>query len=99
MPGGLSLEDQLCFQALTLLYRRYRSGGVSKAAGAEEARKIRSACQARKNAAAFREKCGKHSVRLWRAVEGAANAYQRERTLENADRMIEAIYGVGIPQE
>jgi hypothetical protein len=99
MPDGLTLEDQLCFQALALLYRRYRAGSVSKNVGAEEAWKIRSSCQVRKEALAFERKCNSHSVRLWKAVEGAANAYQKERTLENADRMIEAIYGVGIPRE
>jgi hypothetical protein len=82
-----------------MLYQRYHAGSIDRDKGAEEARKIRSSCQVRKEALAFERKCNSHSVRLWKAVESAANAYQKERTLENADRMIEAIYGVGIPRE
>lgn len=97
MPTGLSQEDQLCYQALCFLYKRYNTGQISREVGSDEARQIRMRCAENKKAAEFGEKCSQHAIKLWRNVEQAANAYQRERTQENADKLITAIYGVGFP--
>ena len=45
----------------------------------------------------LRERVVQHSVEMLKAVELAANAYAKERTLENADRLYQAIYGVEAP--
>ena len=97
MPANLCQEDQTCFQGLAFLYARYYAGYISREAGEVEARLIRMRCEEAKKKAVFGEKCQQHSVRLWRAIEQASNNYQKNRTLENADQLITAIYGVGFP--
>lgn len=97
MPGGLNAADQVCFQGLAFLYSRYRAGIISKEAASAEKKLIVMRCVEAKRAAAFGEKCSQHAVKLWRNVEQAANAYQTDRTLENADKLIAAIYGIGFP--
>lgn len=46
---------------------------------------------------AFERECRQCAVRLWREVEGAGNRYAKERTLEHADGLYRAVYGVGVP--
>ena len=37
----------------------------------------------------------KRQLDFWQNIERAANAYRREPSIENADRLLEAVYGVG----
>lgn len=97
MPAGLCAADQVCFQGLSFLYARFRAGIIDKESASAEKKLIVMRCEEAKKAAAFGEKCSEHAVKLWRDVEQAASAYQKDRTLENADKLITAIYGVGFP--
>ena len=99
MPDGLDLSDQLCYQALAILYARYHSGKITREQGEKEARMIRRKREENIKSNEFGEKCREHSMKLWKDIEQSANAYQRDRTLENADRLIAAIYGVGFPRK
>lgn len=94
MPDGLPLEDQLCYQGLSFLYSRYHSGTIDREQGKKEARMIRFRCLENRKKMAFERKCGERSVRLWREIESASNAYAKNRTLENADRLVAVIYGL-----
>ena len=95
MPDGLDLADQLCFQALSTLYKRFYSGRITREQGEHDARLIRRKRDENVKSIEFGEKCRSHAVTLWKNIEQSANAYQNNRTLENADKLIEAIYGVG----
>lgn len=99
MPDGLDLPDQLCFQALSMLYARYHAGKITREQGEREARLIRRKRDENMKSCEFGEKCRAHSVKLWREIEQSANSYQKNRTLENADMLIASIYGVGFPQK
>lgn len=98
MPDGLDLHDQLCFQALSILYNRYYSGRITREQGEQDAKLIRRKRDENVKSAEFGEKCREHSAKLWREIEQSANAYQMDPSLENADRLISAIYGVGFPK-
>lgn len=99
MPDGLDLHDQLCFQALSLLYARYHAGKITREQGEREARLIRRKRDENVKSCEFGEKCRSYSVKLWKEIEQSANAYQRDPSLANADRLIAAIYGVGFPRK
>lgn len=90
MPDGLTGSEQKLFLSLRMLYRQNDMGVVSRDAAVMEKKKLMQAFEVDR----FRDECGKHSVELWKAAEAGANAYGHERTLENADMVIEAIYGV-----
>ena len=99
MPEGLELADQLCYQALALLYARYHSGKITREQGEKEARLIRRKREENIKSNEFGEKCRESAVNLWRNIEGAVMDYQKNRTTESADRLLIAIYGVGFPRQ
>ena len=99
MPEGLDLADQLCYQALALLYARYHSGKITREQGEKEARMIRRKREENVKSNEFGEKCREHAVKLWKDIEQSANAYRKKRTIENADKLIAAIYGVGFVED
>ena len=37
-----------------------------------------------------------YHARLWKEIEAAGGRYWEERTLENADAFVEAVYGVRV---
>lgn len=43
-----------------------------------------------------RERLAQHCAKMFRDVEAAANAYAKERTLENANRLYQALYGTKV---
>ena len=94
MPDGLDMVDQLNFLCLRSLYAQKRSGVIDRATGSREKVKLRYQRDLWEQRLLSREKLAQHCVELFRDVEGAANAYAKERTLENADRLYRALYGV-----
>lgn len=99
MPEGLDLSDQLCYQALALLYARYHSGKITREQGEKEARMIRRKREENIKSNEFGEKCRENSVRLWRNIEQSVMDYQKNRTTGSADKLLIAIYGVGFPRQ
>lgn len=98
MPDGLSSEEQMAWQAVAHLYGRYRLKLITRETGHVEKGKIKYALELRKRQADMDRRLARHHSDMLRDMEGAANAYQKERTLENADRLYEVIYGM-IPKE
>lgn len=96
MPGGLDLVDQLCFLSLRGLYAQVRSGAIDRAAGSREKAELVYRHDLWERKLMLRERVVERSAGLFRAVELAANAYAKERTLENADRLYHALYGIAV---
>jgi len=96
MPDGLSAPDQWMYRCLVLLYDSAKRGIIDRETG--RADKGRLAYQRDLLERKFRigEDLVTHSAQMFKAVESAANAYVKERTLENADRLYEAIYSVPV---
>ena len=99
MPDGLDLADQLCYQALSLLYARYHAGRITRERGEMEARMIRRKRDENIKSNAFGDKCREHAAKLWRNIEWSVTDYQKNRTTESADRLLMAIYGIGFPRQ
>lgn len=98
IPSGLSASDRAAYLQLRELYAQYHSGSITRETGSADKKRILRARDEEARTAAFRERCLSYTVRLWREVECAASNYRKNRTLENADRIMEAIYGVGLPR-
>lgn len=93
MPDGLNLTDQRFFQSISYLYARYRAGFIGRDTGSREKGQI---LYQRDLEGRQREMDGKlvqHHVELNRAMEAAQIAYQKDRTLENADRLSAVLDG------
>ena len=90
MPGGLSSADQLLFLKFRLLYQTAALGSVMP----EQGRREKIAIIDRYRLDVFDERCWHHTRKLWKNIEAAGSAYALDRTIENADRFHEAVYGM-----
>ena len=90
MPDGLSSADQLLFLKFRLLYQTAALGGITP----EQGRREKIAILDRYRLDSFDEKCWRHTRQLWKNIEAAGSAYAHDRTVENADRFHEAVYGM-----
>ena len=89
MPDGLTAAEQMYYQSLALLSTRYRFGGIS----AEDSVREKKLLEQEFMNAKGKERYSMASVMLWRDVENAATAFAKDRSIENAEKMYEAIYG------
>lgn len=94
MPDGLDAVDQWMFLSLRLLYQSFRKGIISRDQGNIEKGKLAHEMTKLENKFKIRERVVQASVEMTVAVESASNAYAKERTLENADRLYKALYGM-----
>ena len=94
LPKNLCFMDQLMFLALRNLYASYRSGKVDRESGHDEKiRLIYRYQEANKDFESFRYNTQRMSE-FFKKVEIVCSDYQKNRTLENADRIIDAIYNL-----
>lgn len=90
MPDGLHYPDQLLYQALALLYARYRLKNISREQASKEKKKLLDDYRCYK----FQWDMGDEWVEAIKRTEHARAAYRENRTLENADKLLEAVEGV-----
>lgn len=93
MPDSLSLEEQLAYQALALLYARFRLKQIDRATGSAEKGKIGYELEHRTRQADMRHRLLEWHTKLTKDIEAAANAYRKNRTIENADRLVDILDG------
>ena len=99
MPEGLSAPDQWMFRCLVLLYDSAKRGIIDRETGRADKGKLAYQRGLMEEKFRSKERIVEASVRMIKAVEAAANAYAKDRTLENADRLYEAIYGVPVEKQ
>lgn len=92
MPDGLDIVDQLNFLCLRSLYAQAGNGIIDRETGSREKARLGYQRSRWKRKLMIRERVVQRSVEMLKAVELAANAYAKDRTLENADRLYRAIY-------
>lgn len=93
MPDGLSTADTAAYQALAHLYARYRAGFIERSSAASEKRKILRAWEAGKSS----EKLTEYHVAVTVAAEGAKSAFLKNKTIENAEKLIRVLDGMERP--
>lgn len=99
MPDDLDIVDQLTFLSLRELYSQVRAGKIDRETGSQEKGKLRYQHDLWEGRLRLKERLAQHSVDMFKAVEGAANAYAKDRTLENADRIYKALYKMEVKDE
>lgn len=101
VSGQLPQVDMTCperalYYTLKDVYDNYRKGLINKAQG--EAQKNKALRQYDLDCGAFTSamRILRDNAKLWQQIELAANHYRLERSLDNADAFIEAVYNVNI---
>lgn len=87
LPKGLEYPDQILFLELRSIYDHLRRGIISRQAAIVEKRKVLDDYRLFK----FNHELGKTWVEAIKRTETARAAYRKERTLDNADRLLRAI--------
>lgn len=88
-------EIRALYYRLALLYLQYRFGLISAECGAQEKAAALMKFRKDRDEQMFDKKQRRHMLRFWQNTEAAANEYRLHPSIENADRLLEAIYGVG----
>ena len=94
MPDGLSMAEQQTYQAIRYLYAVYRAKRITQAQAAQEKAKVLRELRMMQEKEALQQKAYNRSITMWKNLEAAANRYSLDKTIENADKLIESIYGV-----
>lgn len=90
MPNGLNYPNQLLYQALALLYARYRMGTVTREQAATEKKSLLDNYRVYQ----FQWDMGDRWVEVIKKTELARSEYRKNRTLENADALVKCIDGI-----
>lgn len=93
IPENLSWTDQRMYLALRNLYASVRSGTISRDIGRIEKRKLIVGYRRELEREQFSEKLTNHSSRMWKGIERYTSQYRKNRSLENADALVNAISG------
>ena len=89
IPDGLSYPDQILYLGLRMLYRQYFQKVIDREIATKEKKKLLEEYRCYK----FREEMGNQWVEVIRLTDLARCDYKKNRTLENADRLVEIIEG------
>lgn len=90
MPDGLDSPDQLLYQALVILYARYRMNIILRDQAISEKKSLLD----KHRVFRFRWEMGDRWVEVIKKTELARAEYRKNRTLENADALVKCIDGV-----
>lgn len=95
-PKWLDVVDTYVYMSLKYLYAAYRCGLISREKAAEEKKTIIFNSRPAKSKLEFLDRENDY---LKKKIGLAAEAYLKERTLENADRLYKAIYNISETEE
>ena len=100
LPGqSMPCIDWLLWYMLRDVYADFNSGISDKVNGAERKRKALSIWEREHERIARDNAIVNRAAELWKSVEEAAAMYRKDRTLQNADLVMLAIYGIGVNDE
>lgn len=91
MPDGLSYPDQILFLQLRSLYAQKRAGIIDRDTAVTEKKKLLDEYRMYQ----FREQMGEKWVQVIKNTDIARAEYRKNRTLENADKLVAVIEGLG----
>lgn len=95
----LPLAEMLLWYRLRDIYKSFADKTISKERAAEQKQKAVKLYGEDSAAEKETERYMAYHAELWRSIEAAANAYTKEKTIENADKFMEAVYGVKMNEE
>lgn len=89
LPNGLEYPDQILFLELRLLYESYKRGIVTREKATQEKVELLRTYEAHK----IVDKMGKEWVDQIKRTELARAAYRKDKTVENADKLLVCVEG------
>lgn len=89
MPDGLGYPEQILYLCLRMLYDQYRKGVIDRSAAVREKKQLLDEYRCYQ----YREKMGEEWVEQIKMTELARAAYRKDRTLENADKLVYVLEG------
>ena len=98
LPEGLTLAQSHHYFCLRDIYKRWQTGVTDKETALAEKRRIAHSLEVENNMKKYQDIMYRYHSDLRKNIEGAANAYAKNRTIENADKMYEVIYGMKLPK-
>ena len=94
LPDTASAADRALHATVRLLYWQHKAGYLS----AEEGKRLKQRAIVRyRDDIKTQEWATQQQLyiaELWKRIENAANKYRKSRTLEDADKLMEALYGM-----
>lgn len=90
----MTCPERCLWYALRDVYRRFAAGDLTKAQGDEEKRQAVKQFTSDSKKLELADKIIKRNAEMWAEIELAASMFAIDRTLENADAFIRAVYGV-----
>lgn len=92
VPKGLDMLDTFAFISLRHIYAQLRRGDITRSQAEHDKGQLCYELDKAKRTVAVERRMAEQSSAMFKNIEGAANAYGREKTLENADKLYAAIY-------
>ena len=92
VPRGLDVADTSAYIALKYLYLSYKNGLISQKDAKQEKQSIIYNWTAEKSKVEF---LNRQSESLKNRIKAASEEYKNNPTIENADRLYAAFYGLG----
>ena len=89
MPEGMEYPDQILFLELRLLYDSYKRKLIDREVATREKVELLRVYEAHK----IVDSCGKEWVDQIRLTEMARAAYRKDKTIDNADRLLACVEG------
>lgn len=90
----MNSAERCLWYALRDVYRRFQAGEITKAKAAADKNIALRQFELDSGTLYEAKKILKHNAAMWTEIELAGNLYRLDRTLENADAFINAVYGV-----
>lgn len=94
MPSGLDWRGVVEYIALRCLYWSYHNRALSREEAGQLKLELVAALNGAEGAYQFDRKCWETAGRRYRETESAKTAYRKERTLENADKLVAVLDGL-----
>lgn len=92
MPNGMDYPDQILFLQLRLLYDSYKKGIITRDQATQEKVDLLREYQAHK----IVDRMGKEWVKQIKETETARAEYRKNKTIQNADKLLDCVEGRNI---
>ena len=94
MPVGIDWRGVTEWIAFTALYRDYRAGHIDRQTASDYKAKLVAALNGADGFLTFEKKCWVSAGERYKATEAAKTEYRKNRTLENADKLVAVLDGL-----
>ena len=97
-PEDITLPEKLLWYELRDIYRGFKSGTVTKDEGKTRKSAAISGYNRNNKDIEQTSRIIQKNAGMWMRIEEAARAYKQNKTIENADAFMEAVYGAEFKQ-